>query len=262
MHEGRVNTQPSLSRSDESVEWALRELESAMAGSDAEPRARAALEVLRRAFTSVRACAATDPLTGLANRASFYALLEERLAADLATARTAAILFLDLDGFKDVNDQHGHQAGDQLLAEVARRISHSVRENDLVARHGGDEFVVLLEHVENPAVAHAVAGRIIEAISAPFVIDQITVWLGVSIGLAYFPEHGRSGSELLKHADTAMYRVKNAGGQNYAVFGERDDLLAPRAPLRSWTWELAASPPVLIEPPANEVKISLLGKKR
>jgi diguanylate cyclase (GGDEF)-like protein len=165
-------------------------------------------------------------------------------------------LFLDLDGFKEVNDQRGHPAGDVLLAEVAGRISHSVREHDLVARHGGDEFVVLLENLENPAVAHAVAARVIEAISTPFTVDGGKVKLGVSIGVAFYPEHGQSGSELLKRADSAMYRAKSHGGGSYAVFGERDDLAVHRAPLRSWTWELA---PV---EPANDITVALFSSKR
>jgi diguanylate cyclase (GGDEF)-like protein len=118
-----------------------------------------------------------------------------------------------------------------------------VRDHDLVARHGGDEFVVLLECIESPAIAHAVAARVVDAISAPFVLDQRMVTLGVSIGVAYYPEHGHDAHELLRNADSAMYSAKSAGGQSYAVFGERADLLLPRAPLRSWSWELSTGEP-------------------
>jgi diguanylate cyclase len=232
----RANT---FSRSDERVEWALRELESVVSGSTQESKARVALEVLRGAFTRVQTSAATDPLTGLANRAWFDHVLDTRFAVGVPTTGTAALLFLDLDGFKDVNDKRGHPAGDKLLAEVALRIVRSVREHDLVARHGGDEFVVLLESIENPSIAHAVAARVVEAISTPFDIDGAKVRLGVSIGVAYYPEHGASGRELLQRADYAMYRAKNQGGRSYAVFGEREDLVLPRTTHRSWTWELA-----------------------
>lgn len=249
MQDGRPNTQHSLGRSDERVERALRELEKAIKGCPAESDALDALDVLRRAFTSVRAKASTDPLTGLANRAWFNQMLDERLAPGKGICNTAALLFLDLDGFKDVNDQRGHAVGDALLAEVAGRLSHSVREIDLVARHGGDEFVVLLENIENPSIAHAVAARVIEAISTPFSVDGARIQLGVSIGVAFFPEHGRSGEELLKHADYAMYRAKHQGGQSYAVFGEREELVMPRTPNRSWTWELSP----LDEAPANDL---------
>jgi diguanylate cyclase (GGDEF)-like protein len=237
---GRPNTLSTLGRSDERVEWALQELATAVAGSAHETQARVALDVLRCAFKRVQASAATDPLTGLANRACFDQVLDAHFAVDSATAaNTAALLFLDLDGFKEVNDQRGHRAGDSLLAEVARRIVRSVRDHDLVARHGGDEFVVLLENIENPSIAHAVAARVVEAIAVPFEIEGEKVRLGVSIGVAYYPEHGNSGHELLQRADYAMYRAKNQGGRSYAVFGEREDLIVPRTTHRSWTWELA-----------------------
>jgi diguanylate cyclase (GGDEF)-like protein len=238
---GRPNTQLTLGRSDERVEWALRELETAIADSPEESRARIALELLRGAFTRVQTSAATDQLTGLANRAWFDHVLDHRFSPDMVGSGTAALLFLDLDGFKDVNDQRGHPVGDKLLTEVAKRIVRSVREHDLVARHGGDEFVVLLENIESPSIAHAVAARVVEAISVPFEIDGAKVRLGVSIGVAYYPEHGSSGRELLQRADYAMYRAKNQGGRGYAVFGEREDLATPRNALRSWTWELAPS---------------------
>jgi diguanylate cyclase (GGDEF)-like protein len=258
MADSRPNKSYRLGRSDETVEWALRELETAVQGCPEESRARVALEVLRSSFTRVETSAATDPLTGLANRAWFARMLEERLLPEVAPHSRAAVLFLDLDGFKDVNDQRGHPAGDQLLTEVARRITHCVRDHDLVARHGGDEFVVLLENIENPAVAHTVAARVVDAISAPFEVEGSTVTLGVSIGVAYYPEHGMSGSELLRRADHAMYRAKGQGGRSYAVFGERDELATPRSPRRSWSWELA---PASLEVAAREVT-QIVFKKR
>ena len=250
----------ALGRNDEAVERALSDLDGILADvpDETQARARAALEVLRLAFTSVRASAATDPLTGLANRSSFYHILDERLAVGVG-GTSGAVLFLDLDGFKDVNDVRGHQAGDVLLSEVATRISRSVRDQDLVARHGGDEFVVLLENIENPAIAHSVAARIIEAISVPFAIEGARVQLGVSIGIAFYPEHGLSGSELLQRADSAMYRAKGQGGRGYAVFGEREDLIIPRTPRRSWAWELA---PLAADLPSNDVTRALFGQGR
>src|SRR5690349_20393324 len=168
MAESRPNMQYPLGRSDERVEWALSELARVLEGCPEEPRAREALDMLRRSFNTVQVSAATDPLTGLANRSWFHHVLDERLRPGAVGYGKAAVLFLDLDGFKEVNDQRGHTAGDTLLAEVAQRISHSVRDHDLVARHGGDEFVVLLENIENPAVAHAVAARVVEAMGVPF----------------------------------------------------------------------------------------------
>jgi diguanylate cyclase (GGDEF)-like protein len=229
----------ALGASDASVARALSELEEVATGCSEEPKARAALDVLRRAFSSVRACATTDPLTGLANRTWFFQVLGERLLNG-AGSSPSAVLFLDLDGFKMVNDERGHAAGDALLADVAARISRSVREQDLVARHGGDEFVVLIEGIENRSIAHAVAARVIEAVSAPFMHGEAIVELGISIGVAFYPEHGSSSAELLQHADAAMYRAKSQGGRSYAVYAEREDLDRPRHAKRSWAWELAA----------------------
>ena len=259
MQEVRPETQPrALGQSDESVAWALRELEEIVKGVDDEPKARAALDVLRRAFTSVRAYATTDPLTGLANRACFYQLLDERLTANDGSGSTSAVLFLDLDGFKSVNDERGHAAGDLLLADVATRIAHSVREQDVVARHGGDEFVVLLEKLESQSVAHAVAARVIEAVSAPFMHGDGIVQLGVSIGVAFFPEHGISSNELLQKADDAMYRAKSQGGRSYAVFGERKGLSDARPGRRSWAWELSPAH----AGSSHEAPAELIGHKR
>jgi diguanylate cyclase (GGDEF)-like protein len=193
MHDGRSSGDARGPRGDEGVEWALSELEKAITGSADEAKAREALDLVRRAFCSVRTSASTDPLTGLSNRAWFYQVLEERLSKGRSISPLAAVLFLDLDGFKEVNDQRGHQAGDALLAEVAARISLTVRELDLVARHGGDEFVVLLERIESPAVAHAVAARIIDAIGVPFTVDDEEFRLGVSIGVALYPERQHRG---------------------------------------------------------------------
>jgi diguanylate cyclase (GGDEF)-like protein len=259
MHDRRPNFDALTGRYDEGVEWALSELEKAIEGASSESQAREALEFVRRAFSNVRTSASTDPLTGLANRAWFYQVLEERLTPGRGISASAAVLFLDLDGFKEVNDLRGHQAGDALLAEVAGRISHTVRDQDLVARHGGDEFVVLLERIETPAVAHAVAARIIDAIGSPFRVDEDEFNLGVSIGVAFFPEHGATAQELLKRADHAMYRAKFQGGRSYAVFGEREDLVVPRSPRRSWAWELAPSMDIVAAP---EVQIRVLERKR
>jgi len=260
MHDGQPTGDARLGRCDEGLEWALSQLEQAIGGSPDEQRAREALALVRNAFTSMRTTASTDPLTGLSNRAWFYQVLEERLSQGPNISASAAVLFLDLDGFKEVNDQRGHQAGDALLAEVAARISQTVREHDLVARHGGDEFVVLLERIETPAVAHAVAARIIDSIGSPFQVDDDEFRLGVSIGVALYPDHGSSATELLQRADHAMYRAKFQGGRAYAVFGEREDLVVPRSPRRSWTWELA--PTGMEIAPLPEVAIQLLERKR
>jgi len=122
-----------------------------------------------------------------------------------------ALLFLDLDGFKEVNDSLGHEAGDRVLSAVARRVERSVRERDLVARMGGDEFTVLLADLPRPEDGETVARHLLRRIGEPYDLDGVSVRVGASIGVAVFPEDGRDVDELLSRADTAMYRAKRAG---------------------------------------------------
>jgi len=159
-----------------------------------------------------------DNLTQLPNR--LY--LMERLDSILALARrrqgTVATLFLDLDNFKLVNDSLGHHAGDVLLREVAHRLKQAVREADVVARLGGDEFLIVLTDIANHDDAGVVAANLIEAISAPALIDGQTMSVSPSIGISIFPDDGQSADELIRRADAAMYRAKNCGRNNYQFF--------------------------------------------
>ncbi|WP_331272097.1 diguanylate cyclase [Motilibacter aurantiacus] len=156
-----------------------------------------------------------DPLTGLANRASLY----ERLGAVLARdAPHGAVLFCDLDGFKAVNDTHGHEVGDGVLRAAAQRIAAEVRETDAVGRLGGDEFVVVADGIDEPG-AVGLAERIRAALAEPIVFQDVRAQVTVSIGIAVYPEHGNEVGSLLRHADTAMYRAKTEGRDAYAVFG-------------------------------------------
>jgi diguanylate cyclase (GGDEF)-like protein/PAS domain S-box-containing protein len=151
----------------------------------------------------------TDPLTGLANRRALERTLSAALGRAGARARSVGLLMLDLDGFKAVNDTHGHAAGDQALREVARRLSRSVRERDLVARLGGDEFVVVLTDLggRSGAVRDSME-RIAEALTEPIAFDGTSVTLGAAMGVATFPADGSSAADLLAHADRAMYAAK------------------------------------------------------
>ena len=159
-----------------------------------------------------------DDLTGLPNRA----LLSERLRQELAHARRngnqLALLFLDLDRFKGVNDALGHAGGDQLLRVVADRLSTCVRECDTVARLGGDEFVVLLTGLQSPPQAAKVAEQILTLLSHPFQISGTECFIGTSIGVTVFPADGATAEQLLKHADIAMYRAKAAGRGRFVFF--------------------------------------------
>src|SRR6478735_4531041 len=153
----------------------------------------------------------TDALTGLANRRALERTLEAALTRATARARTVGLLMLDLDGFKAINDTHGHAAGDEALREVARRLQRSVRERDMVARLGGDEFVVVLTDLggHSGAVEDSMA-RIRESLSQPISFGGTTVGLGVAIGVATFPADGGNATDLLAHADRGMYAAKGA----------------------------------------------------
>ena len=174
----------------------------------------------RRAEEQIRHMAQHDTLTGLPNR---LALLM-RLAQVLPEARRhdwkVAVMFLDLDRFKVINDTLGHQVGDELLREVACRLAATVRETDLVARLGGDEFVVLLPDIANATDAAIVAGKIIGALSTPVVVDKHELHTTPSIGISIFPTDGSDGDTVLKNADTAMYHAKSAGRNNYQFYAE------------------------------------------
>lgn len=170
---------------------------------------------LRRRQRRIEHAVLHDALTGLPNRVLF----EERANVALVQAerkgRGIAILFLDLDGFKGVNDSFGHASGDRLLQLVAARLSSCVRDIDTLARIGGDEFVVLIADLGDESDAAAVAGRIIEAMQREFVFDQRRSPLGVSIGIALHPFDGADVSTLLRAADRAMYRAKLSGGNSF-----------------------------------------------
>ena len=150
-----------------------------------------------------------DALTGLHNRASF----EDRLELEVAHARrrsdgALALLFLDLDRFKQVNDTHGHATGDELLRQVAARLDSALREADTVARLGGDEFTVVLPDVGSAENAHAVAHKLTQLLSQPYYVGELELISTPSVGVAMFPDDGLSSEALLHKADTEMYRIK------------------------------------------------------
>jgi len=159
-----------------------------------------------------------DALTGLPNRT----LLQDRLTKALASARRrkdkVALLFLDLDGFKDINDSLGHSVGDLVLKEVAERLKKWAREQDTVARVGGDEFLVVLTAVKEVADAAVAAERLMDAIIAEFVVQGHSLGIRCSIGISIFAEHGRDGETLIKNADAAMYCAKESGRNNFRFF--------------------------------------------
>jgi diguanylate cyclase (GGDEF)-like protein len=172
------------------------------------------------ALAHTKELAVTDELTGLGNRRAFYESAHAWLRA--TPQRPGALLLLDLDRFKEVNDSLGHHAGDDLLEQIAQRISASVHgESDTIARLGGDEFAVLLLGVDRIA-AEQVAERIRETVAPPYVLDGVTVRIGVSIGIALSPDHGAEATSLLRKADIAMYHAKSARSGQFVYDAERD----------------------------------------
>jgi diguanylate cyclase (GGDEF)-like protein len=176
----------------------------------------------RRAEQRIAHLAHHDTLTGLANRARFLQGLDEALAESMpggaAPGQTVAVLSLDLDRFKLVNDTLGHPMGDSLLCQVADRLRGVMGEDDLVARFGGDEFAILQVGAEQPRDADALARRIGEAVGAPYSLDGSETVVGTSIGISIAPMDGRSGEELLKNADMALYRGKAEGRGTHRFF--------------------------------------------
>jgi diguanylate cyclase (GGDEF)-like protein/PAS domain S-box-containing protein len=159
-----------------------------------------------------------DQLTGLPNRLFLQAHMPDAIARAAAANRMLAVLFLDLDRFKHINDSRGHEVGDKLLQEIAKRVRAAVRPDDVVVRMGGDEFVVVLHAARTHDEVNGAAARINEVLSAPVVIDGRALVATTSIGVSVYPRDGASMGELLKHSDTAMYQAKDRGRNNFQVF--------------------------------------------
>ncbi len=185
---------------------------------------------LNRSNEQVRYLAYHDNLTGLPNRLMFIEYLGHSMAHSRRKGRSLALLFLDLDNFKRVNDSLGHLVGDRLLQQVSERLAECVRGEDYVARSGhdtpeevvarlgGDEFIVLLPNVESPVVAGTVARRIIQRLAQPFVVDHHELFIGASVGITLCPEDGETVEDLIKNADVAMYQAKEQGRNNFQFY--------------------------------------------
>lgn len=168
---------------------------------------------LKAAQERLQHLATHDPLTGLSNRQLFEDRLGHAVHMARRTATKLAVLFIDLDGFKAVNDNHGHAAGDDLLREVARRLTATVREVDTVARLAGDEFAIILEKTSGPESARKVAERALQNLCGSCIVNGIELTITASIGIACFPEDAETPQALVHLADEAMYQSKG-GGKN------------------------------------------------
>jgi len=184
--------------------------------ADVTPLKRAQ-EELRIAREQAEKQAAHDPLTGLPNRLLLHETIERAMAAAKRTQECLALVSIDIDHFKTVNDSHGHAAGDRLLVELATRLRHSLRASDTVFRVGGDEFVALLPDVGSGAKAQALADRVLHAAREPLVLGSSTITPSVSIGVAMLPPEGGTAEALLLAADRALYQAKHHGRDTLAV---------------------------------------------
>ncbi len=182
---------------------------------------RSEIDERRRAEEQLAHQAQYDSLTQLPNRMLAMDRLQQAIRGAQRQGSRAVLVFLDLDDFKKVNDTLGHDAGDALLVQAAERLRHAVRAEDTVARHGGDEFLVILGGLHAPEDAEAVADKIVQAFAPPFLLGESEVVVSPSLGLAVYPDDGDSPSTLLRNADLAMYDAKEAGRNTYRYFNQQ-----------------------------------------
>ncbi|WP_426449301.1 putative bifunctional diguanylate cyclase/phosphodiesterase [Paenibacillus sp. S-38] len=196
-----------------------------------------ASDIRRREFTErqLSYLAYYDPLTGLPNRQMFQQSLTMAVHSANQDGRKLAVMFIDLDRFKNVNDTFGHAFGDQLLVEAADRLRSGLGANDVVSRQGGDEFTVLVIDAERPEDAEKVASQIIQLLSHPFTIEGHELRVGCSIGIAMYPQDGEDSITLMKNADTAMYRAKEYGKNGCQFYNpEMNDTVIQKLVMEEW----------------------------
>jgi diguanylate cyclase (GGDEF)-like protein/PAS domain S-box-containing protein len=196
--------------------------------------------------------AGRDPLTGLPGRSQILQALDRGLHGAKKDASLLAVIFLDLDGFKQINDVYGHLAGDAVLQAVSARLTGAVRNSDSVGRFGGDEFVIVLPALSGRAAAREIGRKLVEQMAHPFAMKSGFHYIGASVGVAFSPEHGSDASTLLAHADAAMYAAKRNGGGRLAIFRNasasspcprfREELPALLTPGAGSSWHPPANP--------------------
>jgi diguanylate cyclase (GGDEF)-like protein/PAS domain S-box-containing protein len=224
---GDVEQEWIWSYEDVTAEHQAREL--AAASRDALERAVAERTAeLQTANARAQHLADHDALTGLPNRRLLEDRLKQALALSYRNRKQTAVMFIDLDRFKTINDSLGHAVGDVLLKEVAQRLVQQLREGDTICRIGGDEFMVVLPEVKRSSHVAQVAQKIIEQLSQPAVVEERELTVTPSIGIAVFPDDGRDAETLIRNADAAMYHAKEMGRANYQFFTEQMNLIAAR----------------------------------
>ncbi|KQM68351.1 diguanylate cyclase domain-containing protein [Xylophilus sp. Leaf220] len=172
-----------------------------------------------------------DALTGLPNRVLLVDRATQAIAQAVREGTGLAVMYMDLDHFKNINDSMGHRAGDELLVAFAERISRALRQTDTLSRQGGDEFVVLASLGHDPNGGNVLAGELVRLCAEPFVVEGRRLQVGTSVGVALFPHHGRSFEELARHADIAMYAAKRAGRSRFTVFDAALEMQQPGEPV-------------------------------
>tara|TARA_R110002153_G_scaffold27084_5_gene84308 strand:+ start:43111 stop:44811 length:1701 start_codon:yes stop_codon:yes gene_type:complete len=207
----QVGAQDFITKSDITADKLMRAFIQAQKRFELEKK-------LHESFCQVRELAETDSLTGLANRYHFEEALKVSITNNLRSQNIIALLLLDLDHFKKINDTYGHETGDKLLQNVASRITQCLRGNELFARLGGDEFSILITGLKKTNDATAVARRIIESLKTPIEINGYSLQCGVSIGISLHPHNADSAEALTKYADIAMYRAKKKGRNQLCFF--------------------------------------------
>jgi diguanylate cyclase (GGDEF)-like protein len=202
----------------------------AISAFDSQLAARAAkhAESLQAANEQLRNIALYDSLTGLPNRLLFDDRMEQAMVRSGRSGKPCALMFVDLDRFKPVNDTFGHHVGDELLKAAAGRLVNCVRKEDTVARAGGDEFIVVVSELTKREDAALIGGKILEQLSRPFSVERHELGISCSIGISVFPEDGKTLLELLNNADVAMYHAKKAGRNGFLFFAPDMGTASPR----------------------------------
>ncbi|MBT9569322.1 MAG: EAL domain-containing protein [Thiobacillus sp.] len=226
VREGRAATREREIRSAETLQTAtidqMIRLQQANANLVvATLEARQLADQVQTAKVELDHLAHHDVLTGLPNRVLMYDRLAQAIALTRRTGKQLAVLFMDLDRFKHINDSLGHSVGDQLLQSVGRRLLACVRQSDTISRQGGDEFVALIPDIDHAEDAALAAQKMLAAIALPHRIEQHDLHIGASIGISIYPDDGLDAETLIKHADTAMFHAKDKGRNTYAFFEQR-----------------------------------------
>ena len=237
--EGRVlgertaELRATIERLESEMVQRVQSVERAVAERTAELQAtnqRLEAEIAERKLAEGRAqhLADHDVLTGLPNRRLFEDRVTQALVFSVRNRKLTAVMFVDLDRFKHVNDTLGHAVGDAMLKEVAQRLVDQLREGDTICRLGGDEFVILLPEIKRSSDAAHVAQKIIEAVAQPVTLDERDLHITCSVGISVFPDDGRDAEALIRNADAAMYHAKEIGRANYQFFTEQMNVAATR----------------------------------